>query len=129
MLTGSNSIQELVRFPVRGSNCKHADVFDYKFFLELLNDLKQNKETELVCPICSILCPSFKYDSLIYRCIQGFPEYEEKQPEGIQIERNGEFAWVLDNSSDEVAENGKVNGVHARGEGDMEEESKSVESN
>ena len=58
-----------MKYPVRGTECRHPEVMHYEKFLELINDLKQDRETELLCPICSQVCPGFKFDSFIYRKI------------------------------------------------------------
>ena len=90
----SSLVKGLLRYPVRGSHCNHADVFDYEKFLELINDLKQDRETELLCPICSSVCPSFKFDAYIYRQINEEPGYEQKRPVGLEVRRNGEYSWI-----------------------------------
>jgi hypothetical protein len=75
-------------------------VFDLKNFLEIVSDLKKDNDTELNCPICSVNCTYFNYDKEIYNAIQNFSEYDEKKPEGISIERSGEFYWIGDSEGD-----------------------------
>lgn len=86
--------QGLIRYPVRGVNCRHPEVFDFKKYLEMVSDLKPGNDAELTCPFCSVASPSFLFDRFIYNCIQNFPDYAQTPIESIQIERNGEFAWV-----------------------------------
>lgn len=83
-----------VNYPVRGQQCKHADVFDLKHFLEVVKDIKRDNNSEINCPICSVACTYFIYDKTIFDAIQNFPDYEAKKPEAISIERNGEYFWV-----------------------------------
>lgn len=71
-----STLPGLIRYPVRGTNCQHPQVFDYKKYLQFINDLKQDRETELLCPICSKVCHGFKYDSFIYQRIIDYPDYE-----------------------------------------------------
>ncbi len=33
----------LIKYPVRGADCKHPDVFDFRRFLDKVNDLNQDK--------------------------------------------------------------------------------------
>lgn len=61
-----------MKYPVRGINCTHYDVFDYQKYLNLVSSLKKDRESELKCPICSITCPSFKYDAFLYNQIKSY---------------------------------------------------------
>lgn len=62
----------------------------------MVSELKRDNDTDLNCPICSVSCAYFNYDKEIYDAIVNFPEYDEKKPEGISIENNGEFYWIGD---------------------------------
>lgn len=69
-----------IKYPVRGDQCHHPEVFDIKNFLEVVSELKRDNDTELNCPICSVSCTYFNYDKEIHDAIANFPEYDEKKP-------------------------------------------------
>jgi hypothetical protein len=82
-----------MHYPVRGADCQHLEVFDFKMYLDRISQLNQDKE-KTYCDCCGKQVTAFKYDSLIYRCINSYPDYDQRQPQGIQITKEGEIEWV-----------------------------------
>lgn len=83
-----------IRYPVRGLHCDHLEVFDLRGYLTLVNELKRDTETELTCPLCSRLCPSFRYDQFLYGLIQNNPNYDQQRPTAVEITLDGQHSWV-----------------------------------